>query len=166
MHPIKAEAQGYARLRERLRAEFPDADDATLHDTLDGETDLHDMIATLTRSALDDRSTAEALQSRIEDMRARHQRYTERARRKTDLVAEVMDFADLKTLHRPEFTLSLRAKPPAVVVRDERAIPLDYWRPQPAKLDKQALKDALKAGACVPGATLDNGGATVTVRTK
>ena len=45
-------------------------------------------------------------------------------------------------------------------------IPADYWRPQPAKLDKRGLLTALNGGAIVPGVGLGNGGTTLSVRTK
>ena len=45
-------------LKERLLAELPKLDEETLRDTLEGITDLHEMIAAVIRSALVD----EALQ--------------------------------------------------------------------------------------------------------
>ena len=41
-------------LKERLIASFPTADEDTLFDTLEGITDLHEMIAAIIRSALVD----------------------------------------------------------------------------------------------------------------
>lgn len=51
------------------------------------------------------------------------------------------------------FSLSLRESE-AVCVTDESAIPAAFWKPQPAKLDKAAVKAALKAGETVAGAAL------------
>ena len=66
----------------------------------------------------------------------------------------------------PDFTASLRAVPPAVVIVDEEQIPRDYWKPQPPRLDRQGLSAALKSGSTVPGATLSNSQMTISVRTK
>lgn len=77
-----------------------------------------------------------------------------------------MAFADLRKLSEPEFTVALRAKPGNLVITDEAAVPGAYWIPQPAKLDKQGLKAALRAGQAVPGALLDTAGTIVSVRTK
>jgi hypothetical protein len=66
----------------------------------------------------------------------------------------------------PDFTMSLRAQPPKLLVTEESTIPEEFWRPQAPKLERKALLAALKAGAIVPGATLDNGGVTISVRTK
>lgn len=52
------------------------------------------------------------------------------------------------------FTLTLRENK-AVKVLDESAIPEAYWKPQPAKLDKAGIKDALKAGETVPGCEME-----------
>lgn len=51
------------------------------------------------------------------------------------------------------FTIALRESE-AVCVTDESAIPAAFWKPQPAKLDKAAVKAALKAGEAVAGAAL------------
>jgi hypothetical protein len=72
----------------------------------------------------------------------------------------------MKKLEQPDFTASLRAVPPGLVVGDESLIPADYWKPQPAKLDKRGLLTALNAGTSVPGVSLGNGGTTLSVRTK
>lgn len=164
--PIQMHAASYRLLKERLEAEFPEADDETLHDTLDGLTNLREMIAALTRSYLDDRAFASALKTRIDYMQARLARYEQRADKKKALIGEVMEFAELRKLTEPDFTLSLRAKQPGVTVTDETALPAAFWIPQPPKLDKQGLKEVLRRGEAVPGATLDNGGQTVSLRTK
>lgn len=52
------------------------------------------------------------------------------------------------------FTLTLRENK-AVKVLDESAIPEVFWKPQPAKLDKAGIKDALKAGESVPGCEIE-----------
>ncbi|MGE0857439.1 MAG: siphovirus Gp157 family protein [Hyphomicrobiaceae bacterium] len=45
-------------------------------------------------------------------------------------------------------------------------IPSEFWKPQPPRLDKKVVLDALKAGAVVPGAELSNGGETLSMRVK
>jgi hypothetical protein len=51
-----------------------------------------------------------------------------------------------------------------VVITDEHAIPQAFWRPQPPKLDRKAIGEALKAGQAVPGAQLSNGGTTLAIK--
>jgi len=42
-------------------------------------------------------------------------------------------------LKQPDFTLSFRHAAPTLVVHDETAIPPDFFKPQPVKLDRQGL---------------------------
>jgi hypothetical protein len=163
---IKAEAQRFGVLRERLKQDYPDIDDVTLSDTLEGISDLADQLGAVVRSALDDECLADALKARLADMRERLGRWQRRAERKRALVAEVMRDAGLPRLVTPEFTASVRPVPPGLVVTDESAIPPAYWVPQPAKLNRQELIGRLKAGTPVPGAGLSNGGSTLAVRTR
>ncbi len=153
-------------LRERLVADFPDADEETLRDTLEGLTNLTDMLAEVLRSALEDQAFVTALRGRVGDMQARLTRIEERARKKRDLVCSVMERADMRKLMEPDLTVSLRPSRAPLVVTDEEVIPRDYWKPQAPKLDRQGLLAALSAGRDVPGALLGNAPMTISVRTK
>lgn len=165
-YSLSHEAVHYAYLRERLEAEFPEADEDTLRDTLEGMTNLTEMIAEVLRSQLDDQAMVAALKSRIGDMQTRTGRIEERARKKRELVVSVMERADLKKLAEPDFTVSLRPSRAPLVVTEEEAIPEWYWKPQPAKLDRLGLIAALSSGSDVPGALLGNPPMTISVRTK
>jgi hypothetical protein len=72
--------------------------------------------------------------------------------------------ADLSKVPLPEATLSLRPGPPKVVIGAENEIPAEYFRHE-IKPNISAIKDALKAGKTVPGASLSNGAPSLTVRT-
>jgi hypothetical protein len=153
-------------LREQVRVEFPDADEETLRDTVEGLTNLPEVLASILRSHLDDLAILAALRTRILDMQERLARLEIRSDKKRALVASVMERADIKKLTEPDFTASLRQVPPGLVVIDEHAIPEPFWRPQPPKLDRKGLLAALNAGQSVPGASLGNGVTTITVRTR
>ncbi len=163
--PVLHELTHHRYLRERLEATFPDADEETLMDTLEGMTSLTDSLAELLRSSQEDQSLASALRSRMADMQERLSRLDERARKKRELVTSVMEQAGLKKLTEPDFTVSLRPSPPLTII-DEEAIPGDYWKPQPAKLDRMGLISALSNGRDIPGAVLGNPPMTIAVRTK
>ncbi len=153
-------------LREQLAEKFPDADEETLRDTLEGMTDLNDMLATLVRSSLDDKAFVTALKQRMADMKERCERFEARAQKKRDLVCMTMDRANLKKITESDFTLSLRAGKPNLLVTDESAIPTEYWMQQAPKLARKDLGYALTAGKSIPGATLTNASPTISVRTK
>ncbi len=164
--PLSRELTHHQYLRERLEANFPDADEETLRDTLEGITSLTDSLAELLRSSQEDQSLASALRSRMADMQERCARFDERARKKRELVCTVMEEAELKKLMEPDFTVSLRPARAPLTIIDEATIPGDYWRPQPAKLDRLGLISALSNGRNIAGAVLGNPPMTISVRTK
>lgn len=52
------------------------------------------------------------------------------------------------------FNFSIQKNPVSVNITDENILPEDYLIPQPPKVDKTSLKEALKSGIEVPGAEL------------
>jgi len=163
-HQIPMMVSAHTQIRARLREAFPDIDDETLADTLEGLSDLPEALAEIVRSALDDEAIAGALKGRLGDMQARLARLTERARKKRRLVKRVMEDAGLTKLAEPDFTASLRAGPPPVRILAEDAIPAPFWRAQPPKLDRAGLAAALKAGDAIPGAALGAPERTLSIR--
>jgi Siphovirus Gp157 len=165
-HAVRFEVSKYLTLKERLRVNFPTADEDTLLDTLEGITDLYEMIAAVIRSALVDEALQGGLRSRLDDMRARLGRLEERGLKKRQLALEAMTEVGLTKLEQPDFTASVRAGFPSLVVTAEDLIHEDYWVPQAPKLSRQALLSDLKQGVSVSGAQLSNGQPVLMVRTK
>jgi hypothetical protein len=60
----------YRTIRDRIRVEDPHIDEQTLADTVEGLTDLHEIVAAVIRSVLTDESLATGLKSRIADIRS------------------------------------------------------------------------------------------------
>ena len=164
--PLMRELSHHAYLRQQLEEQFPDIDEETLLDTLEGITDLHEMVAEVVRSRQDDLAFVSAVKSRISDMQERLARLDQRATTKKEIVASVLERAGIKKITEADFTLSLRSTNPPLVVIEEKEIPKKFWKPQPPKLDRQGLLSALKDGLDVPGVALGNGGVTISVRTK
>jgi hypothetical protein len=163
---LSIEGSKYLLLKEHLLAEYPEADEDTLRDTLEGITDLHEMIAAVIRSALLDEALQSGLRTRLEEMRQRLARLEQRGTKKRQLALEAMCEAGLKKLEQPDFTASARAGLPSLMVVAEDQIPADYWVPQPPKLDRQLLLAVLKRGGEVAGAQLGNSKPILAVRTK
>jgi hypothetical protein len=164
--PLSIASSKHQLVRERLLAGYPTLDEETLLDTLEGITDLHEIIAAVIRSALVDEALQAGLRTRLEEMRARLGRLAERGLKKRHLVLDAMNEVGLKKLEQPDFTASARIGSPALVVTSEQAIPLDYWVPQCPKLDRQGLTADLKRGKEIPGACLGNVNPILVVRTK
>ncbi len=164
--PLILELQLHEYLREQLVDTYSDIDEETLHDTLEGMTNLHEKLAAVIRSQQHDSDISKALKERIGVMRDRLKRFEQKVDKKRELVTYVMECADIRKLSEPDFSASLRLVPPSLQVIDEAVVPDEFWSPQPPKLDRQSLLTQLKANQIVPGVSLTNGSQTVSIRTK
>ena len=165
MSPLDAVPK-YQLVKQRLLTEYPNLDEQTLADTLEGITDLHEMIAAVIRSALVDEALQVGLRSRLDDMKERLSRVELRSEKKRQLALDAMSEVGLRKLEQPDFTASVRAGLPALVVVTETEIPQGYWVPQPPKVNRQALLADMKRGDQIPGVQLGNPKPILTVRTK
>ena len=156
----------YRTLRDRLRAEDSQIDDQTLADTVEGLTDLNEILTAIIRAALADQALASGLEGRIAEMQARRDRFQDRATKRRQIAKDVMVELDLKKLAAPDFTASIRPGMPALMVIDEAAVPSIYWEPREPRLDRQGLANDLKQGAEITGVALSNPEPVLSVRTK
>lgn len=161
---VRDELTDYLKLKALLEAE--ESDPQAILDTLEGETNLHEALLLIADSALDDETMAEAVGLRIKALQERRSRAEVTAEHKRALIIMTMERAGLKTIKGVGATLSIRDVAPKVVVEDESAIPSSFFVPQEPKLDKKALTETLREGRKVPGATLSNGGVSLTIRVK
>lgn len=167
MMNLTALAEDYRRQRESLLTEFPELaeDKVALTDTLDGLTNLTDVVARFIRDALDDDALAEAVNARIKDMTTRRQRLSERADKRRAIALSIMNAAELPRVVQPDFTASAGYSRKAVNVSDVEALPAEFVKVTKAP-DKKALYEAMTGGASIPGAMFGNSHPTLIVRTK
>ena len=144
----------YRLIRDRIRAEDPQIDEQTLADTVEGLTDVHEIIA------------ATGLKSRVAEMDERLNRLRDRAAKRRQIVKEVMVELDIRKIMAPDFTVSLRPGMPALLVLDEAVVPSIYWQPSTPKLDRQGLLSELKGGAEIDGVALSDPEPVLSVRTR
>ena len=156
----------YRTLRDRIRAQDPQIDEQTLADTVEGLTDLHEIVTAIIRSALADEALATGLKSRMADMQERLDRLQDRASKRRQIAKDVMVELDLKKITAPDFTVSIRPGMPSLLVLDEAAVPSIYWQPVAPRLNRQELLSELKEGADIKGVTLSNTEPVLSVRTK
>jgi Siphovirus Gp157 len=156
----------YRAIRDRIRAQDPEIDERTLADTVEGLTDLHQIVEAIIRSALEDGALAAGLKGRIAEMEDRLSRLQDRSSKRRQIAKDVMVELDLKKLQAPDFTASIRPGTPALLVIDEAAVPSIYWEPRDPKLNRQGLLADLKQGTEITGVSLSNPEPVLSVRTK
>src|SRR5690349_16432164 len=129
----------YRAIRERIRTEDPQIDEQCLADTVEGLTDLPEILTAILRAALTDEALANGLKQRIAEMEDRLGRLKDRAAKRRQIVKETMTTVDLRKLTAADFTASLRQGMPSLLVVDEKAVPSLYWEPGQPRLDRQGL---------------------------
>ena len=159
-------AATYRAIRDRIRAQDSQIDEQTLADTVEGLTDLHEIVQAVTRAALADEALVLGLKCRISDMQGRLDRLQDRASKRRQIARDVMVELDLKKLNAPDFTASIREGTPSLMVINEDGVPSIYWQPSEPRLNRQELAYELKQGAEIAGVTLSNPEPVLSVRTR
>lgn len=154
-------------LQELAAAQAEPLDDETVDIVVESETGLKEAIARAVmqmRQAIADAKSCTELANQIEDRADRHKRRAERIK---DSIAMAMTFVGTKSVMLPEATLTVSDKKRGVVITDENALPKQFVDTKTITNPRKAdILSTLLAGQKVPGATLDNGGQTLTIRTK
>ena len=163
---LRSEVSHYLILAGALKERFGELDDETLKDTLEGISDLPEAVAAVIRSSLDDEAFILGLKGRMEDLGARLARLRERYEKKRALARWAMVEADLEKVMAEDLSVSLRKGGEKLEVIDEARVPEAFFVPQPAKLDRKSLTEALKRGEMVNGALLVMADPTISVRVR
>ena len=152
-------------IKTRLLDGDPDLDDQTLADTLDGETDLTERIVRLCRAALESERQAETLAGMIKDMQARKKRFEARGDHLRGIALWAMQEAEMPSIVAPDATVTIRAGRTTVVVSNADELPMWALKYEPTP-NKDAIKQALEDGQECPGASLSNGGPSISIRVR
>jgi hypothetical protein len=161
---IGAELRDALKLRQQLGEDANDP--ALLLDMIEGETNLAEACALVLEQTHEDEILIEGLDAKIKELQTRKGRMEKSIESRRGIILMAMDKAGLQTIRSPLGTMTARPTPPKVTIMDEVRIPSKFWKPSDPKLDRAAVAEALKAGEAVPGATLSNGGLTLSVRIK
>jgi hypothetical protein len=162
-HQLQRETEAARVLRAQISA-LDGVDEDTIRDTIEGETKLDSLIAQVVEDIAIDSASIDGIKAHIETMRGRKERLEARIESRRTAVLMAMTMGEIKKLELPVATLSRKPVPPKVQVVDEAQIPSAFWRRSDPTLDKRALLDALKGEQVIPGASLSNGGETLSLR--
>lgn len=163
---IAKETAAAASLRESLKTIT--TDEEAVRDTIEGETDLHELIAQVDASIIQDEALVAGNATLVSILQARSERVKVRIERKRAAIEQAMQISGLPSLEIPGATLSVKNVPPKVLITNEADIPARFFvQPEPV-LDKKALNAAVKEAAAknetIPGTEMGNASTTLAVR--
>ncbi len=165
-YALQSEISTYLILSGQLKAQYAEIDEETLADTLEGLSQLPDLIQAIVRSSLEDEALIQALRARLEEMGERLARFKERKAKKRALVTWAMEKASMERIQAPDFSIFMRSSPAHLEISDEEKIPGEFFVPRAPRLDRAGLVAALKRGDPVDGAYLAEGSRAISVRVK
>lgn len=165
IYSLRRETEAARTLLTLMQDILSDDDEAT-SSTVEGETNLHVMIA----RAVERLAEIDALVSAIKDMSnridARKARLHLQEKLLREAITTAMEVGQIKRAETPAGTISLRPSTQKVVLISEADIPTRFWKQPPPTLDKRDLLKALKDGEAIPGAALSNTCNTISVSMK
>lgn len=138
----------YPDLKDDLEAMLASLESET------GAMELFDQIGDKFRKA---KCNSDAIAIEISDLRARQERYDRMCDAQRKLALKILEIAGLRKVERPFITFGISWGPRKVDIINPAKLTQDFWRTYDPEPDKVKIKNAIKAGIDVPGATLSNG---------
>ena len=163
IHALKYEATVAEEMAQKLRDLFA-ADEDLVSDMIEGETQLHELIAIAVMRAVELGAMQESIKEMVAKLRSRAERLANQERGLRDALLLAMVKGSVKKLELPVATVSVANAQRRLAIIDESLIPDAFWKQPPRELMKRDLANALKDHP-VPGAALDNGGEQLMIRT-
>ena len=163
---MSKEIAAASALKEQLRSVLADAETDTilLTDMIEGETNLFETIDAILAQIGGDQAHIEGIEQFESKLSARKARIEKRVALMRAMLTNALEIVGERKFEQPLATLTLKAVAPKLVVTDEALIPAKYFVTSEPSLNKKAVADDIKSNITVPGAELDNGGATVQIR--
>ena len=163
---LDLELNTLAHLKEALADALRDDPDFLL-DAAESETGLMELIDAMAVADVYDKHLIEGASEAAKSITERRDRIKDRREFRRALIERALMMLERDKLERPAATLSLAKRAPKLLVTEETDIPAAYFVTETVvKLDTKKLTEDLREGKTIPGATLDNGGRTLTVRVK
>ena len=159
-------ALAVASLLEQLHEHEMNDDEALVSDMIEAQTDLMEIVSWILRHNDDDIALIDGITARQKEMITRKGRLRDRVDARREVIRKALETAGIDKLELPECTVALTRRAPQLVISDIDALPPGYLILQPPKPDRAALTQALRTGATIEGAHLDNGSQSISVRKK
>ena len=143
--------QAAISLYEMLQAD--EIDEQAYNDTMEGigaDEKLEDYIYVIKQYEADN----VAIKTEIDRLKTNKEKNDKAIDRMKKAVVDFMNATGQKKANAGTFKLSLR-KSESTLITDETKIPSEYLVPQPPKVDKTAIKKAIKLGIKVDGAVIE-----------
>ena len=126
-------------------------DERLIAGTVEGETELFELMDRYAEAALADKALIQKAEERLDRIKARADRHQ-------DVVRRILDAVGISKLQRPLYSAFFTHRT-SVTVTDAAEVPEEYRRP-----DKVAIGAALRRGDDVPGAVLSNAMPSLTLK--
>lgn len=167
--PLATQARIVAELRERLKAEhgLEDGDEA-LEDTLEGATELPEMLGHLARSIRWNEHQAKAMAEIIRENQSRKAAYESRAERARNTLSWAMQESGMKKIPAdvaPDLTVSVREGNPELIIPEDDKVPTAYCRVKYSP-NREVIREVLERGDRLDWAYLGNSKPVLTIRSK
>ena len=160
------ELEAARRLKASMQEAYQD-DSEFLTALLEGETNLFELLDVLLDADMHDAAMLSGIEAAANALDARRKRIADRAARRRVMISEALLIAEAKSLQRPIATVTMANRQPKLVIDDEATLPKKFMKKEiKLKPDKKAIEEAIKSGVDVPGAHIDNGAPTLSIRRK
>lgn len=151
-------------LRADLTIHHESLDDPDLMVVLaEGQTSLLELLDHLLELDLHDEALICALKGNRDTLAVRLHRFEERRRSRRVVLEQALVLLERTSLERPTGTINLVDRPPSLIVDEEGVVPAKFFDLKPV-LNRRLVKEALEAGAEIPGVRLSGRAVTLTLR--
>lgn len=140
------------KLREMLTSD--ELDEKLILDTIEGETNLKELLLEVEQEIFEKEAMAEAVLIQIKKLQSRKSRLDKTTTTLRTIILSAMDKAGIETIGGNLATLSVKEIKPEIIYNDESLIPARFFKKQPPIIDRKSLFKALKEGEEVDGAEL------------
>jgi hypothetical protein len=166
---VARQAEAAKRLLANLRLQGVADDEELVADSIEGQTSLVEAIEAALAELDECDVHVVGLKAKEAEFADRRRRIEKRAERIKATIEQALLATDQASMKLPTATLTLVKRAAGLIITNEADIPAGFWieqeRPAP-KLDQKAILKALNDKTPVPGAGLDNGSYSLTLRRK